>query len=935
MNGIRVGMWNANGLTSKTNELTEFLRINHIDIMLISETHFNQNSYINIPGYNIINSNNPNRRLCIGGAAILITKTLSFQPLAGISERHVQAARVSIPTELGAISIAACYWPPGYRNVITNNMVCNFFNTIGPNCLIGGDWNAKARLWGNYNSCPRGNLISRFVLSSSQYNVLTTAEPTHFPSNGNTPSVLDFGIINGISPNRFTIRRVMDLSSDHIPIIIDFALALNRFNTQNHRILTRHSNLKAFRRKLHSEIDLNVKIVSTADADDMINVFTNKIYDAAKLASTRPINRCSSTHNTTFSSDHRLRQQPSDLSRPPLRGEVIELVRLKRRLRKRYTRSRHFEDRIAWQQTSRQLSQTLQQIRSAHFSSILLNADPNKKGGFNLWRACKGLKQQPHNHYAVKDQHGNWCQTVEEQVEAFADELENRFTPHNLSPSEHVEMIQATLVNCNNLSTICSSIRIVTLNEIQSAIKQLETNKAPGCDKIDNFVLKSLPHKAVEFITKLFNCLLVLRHFPIAWKCANISMIPKSDYKNVSNVSSYRPISLLPSISKLFEKIIYSRLSEQIEFHSLIPEHQFGFRDGHSTIQQIHRIMHHINTEFEFGNSTSAVFIDIAQAFDRVWHEGLLYKLSCHISDPLFHLIKSFLSNRSFVVKDRGIFSRKRPILAGVPQGSVLAPLLYNIYTYDMPSTFDTIKNAYSKTLTATYADDTAFCISGQIPYITNSMQKHLDAFEDWAKTWNIKINEKKSTHVIFSLQNRIVWPDVTLNSIKVPPSSSVKYLGLYLDRKLLWSRHIHITQRSIESKLKKYHWLLNPRSRLSLSNKLLIYKQIIAPCWQYGIELYGCASDIHIRKIQVMQSKALRLIVNPSTFYVSNKTLHTDMKVSSVFSTINTNSIKYWDRLKIHTNKLIKPLYKNTNRRLQRTWPTELRSRKPPDREF
>jgi hypothetical protein len=154
----------------------------------------------------------------------------------------------------------------------------------------------------------------------------------------------------------------------------------------------------------------------------------------------------------------------------------------------------------------------------------------------------------------------------------------------------------------------------------------LNPQKAPGCDLITGEILKNFKRKALVKLTTLINACIRLNYISDAWKIAEVIMIPKPG-KNLSEMKSYRPISLLPIMTKLFEKLILKRLKPIIAEKHLVPTHQFGFRKNHSTIDQAHRITDIIEKTLENKGVCSAVFLDIAQAFDRVWHRGLLHKL--------------------------------------------------------------------------------------------------------------------------------------------------------------------------------------------------------------------------------------------------------------------------------------------------------------------
>lgn len=455
-----------------------------------------------------------------------------------------------------------------------------------------------------------------------------------------------------------------------------------------------------------------------------------------------------------------------------------------------------------------------------------------------------------------------------------------------------------------------------TTSEIRKEIELLNTHKAPGYDLITAEILKHLPKKAVELIRKIFDGMLRLCYFPIQWKHAHVIMTEKPG-KDPSEVTSYRPISLLPTLSKLFERLLLNRIVSADILRNLIPDHQFGFRQRHSTIQQCHRVVNKIRETLENKKMCSSVFLDIEQAFDRVWHTGLLYKIKKHMSDQLFLLLKSYLTDRYFQVKVDEALSDFHPIQAGVPQGSVLGPILYLIFTADIPQTNDT--------LLATFADDTAIMSTNADPTeASHKLQLHLDLLQKWFVKWKIKVNNSKSAHITFTLK-KSTCPRVCFNQAPIPVKTEVKYLGLHLDDKLTWKRHIKAKRRLLDLKVKKMYWLLKRKSQLSLENKILIYKCILRPIWTYGIELWGCSKPTNTKILQTFQSKTLRMM-SDAPWYVSNKTLHNDLNVPYVTEVIKHFSTKYETRTNDHENPLINELlHTNYPRRLKRTWPEDL----------
>jgi len=186
-----------------------------------------------------------------------------------------------------------------------------------------------------------------------------------------------------------------------------------------------------------------------------------------------------------------------------------------------------------------------------------------------------------------------------------------------------------------------------SLGEIEHIIKQLPIKKSPGHDLISNVITKNLPKKIIIFLSHIFNAIFRLSYFPNTWKYSVVILIPKPN-KPPQDPASYRPISLLPTFSKIVEKILLKRL---IHIKNIIPHTQFGFRSKHSTLHQLHRTVDIISSSLEKKQFCTAVFLDISQAFDRVWHDGLMYKLKKFLPAPLFFLIKSYLSNRFLTVR--------------------------------------------------------------------------------------------------------------------------------------------------------------------------------------------------------------------------------------------------------------------------------------------
>ena len=317
------------------------------------------------------------------------------------------------------------------------------------------------------------------------------------------------------------------------------------------------------------------------------------------------------------------------------------------------------------------------------------------------------------------------------------------------------------------------------------------------------------------------------------------NVIPAHKKNDKRLVNNYRPISLLPIFGKIFEKIISNRIYNFLLKEELLNPNQSGFRPSDSCINHLLAITHEIFEAFDCNPTLEvrSVFLDISKAFDKVWHEGLLYKLrSIGISGDLYKLLENYLSGRLQRVILNGQTSSWRPVLAGVPQGSILGPLLFLIYINDLPNEL--------KSNAKLFADDTSlFTIVKDENESANILNNDLSLISKWAFNWKMLFNpdpSKPAQEVLFSRKKKAQsHPIISLNNIQVEKSSNQKHLGLILDEKLNFKQHID----SAISKINKGIAVIKKlRYNVLRKSLITIYKAFLRPLIDYGDIIYDQA---------------------------------------------------------------------------------------------
>ena len=389
--------------------------------------------------------------------------------------------------------------------------------------------------------------------------------------------------------------------------------------------------------------------------------------------------------------------------------------------------------------------------------------------------------------------------------------------------------------------------------EVLSILKELKSKNSAGHDTISTKFIKDIGPSICAPLSIIINRSLETGVMPDTLKIAKVIPIYKA--KSHDEFSNYRPISLLPSISKIVEKIIHKRLSLFLEQNNILYSNQYGFRAKRSTIDAITKLTTDVAISLEEKESVLAVFLDLSKAFDTIDHAILLNKLEFYgIRGQALEWFHSYLYDRKQFVHYNGEDSDMKTIRCGVPQGSVLGPLLFIIYTNDLP---DILQMSTS----ILFADDTTiYQSSTNIPDLYSNMNIELNNLTDWFGANKLSLNISKTNYMLFSnvLANNSNNMELKLGNTIISKCNNVKFLGVYIDSKLKWDEHINRTKLKIS---KSFFALNKTKHILPRKNLISLYYTLVYPHLMYGITLWGAAYDIYINKLCVAQKKIIRII--------------------------------------------------------------------------
>ena len=416
------------------------------------------------------------------------------------------------------------------------------------------------------------------------------------------------------------------------------------------------------------------------------------------------------------------------------------------------------------------------------------------------------------------------------------------------------------------------SIDDITTNadEILNICKDIDTSKAACVQNLSGTLVKDALTSLIEQFVYLLNVSFRTNTFPTTWKLATV--IPLYKGGNRHEVGNYRPVSLLPLPSKIIERVVHNRLYKHLEDLNLLDKNQGGFRKNQSTVNTISKLTGKIFDGINNRNMTIACFIDMAKAFDTVNHNILLQKLNkLGIRRNTRRWLENYLTNRKQCTMANGTTSSYHDIVCGVPQGSILGPLLFIIYMND-------INTSCKNSNYLLYADDTVIFNTKDINVATRELQTDLDSFSIWCERNQLTMNVKKTKYVIFGMKSQtrgLNMHELYVQDQKLQKVATYKYLGMTLDMNLTFNNHL---QQTINVICHKLLLLCKLRKYIDRHTAIILYKSMLLSIIEYGDVIYGGCKGKLIQKLQKIQNRILRICIYTNV-YIQTDRLYTVCK--------------------------------------------------------
>lgn len=852
---ITVLQWNARSITKNLPYLQQELSKNVYHVLLLQSLNVTKSNLPTLEQFYyppVTDVCQPEGRI---QTAIYVRLELQYCTRSSPVPRNIPSISSCAITvkfsESTTMNMASVYLPSGPDDCNTEWL--RAFPDQHNKWLISGDFNAHAPFWETNCLHITSNRMIENIVDSSLY-LLNDGSFTRIPDvPTHRPTSIDLTLISPQMASECCWKPHSDtLGSDHLPIniIINEKLALNdRSKDALPKYNYKYADWSLFETML-KDYDTSVCI------DDDINVMYETFCKTVLNAADTSIPKISSTTFAKY------------LGNVWWTRQCEQAVKEKKQKYKDYIRNRSTESHEAMKYSKIRCNRVIAQAKLDYWNSFCQSEILDHKDLQKVWKKIDTMRNGIKLPNCPVQIGNKQFPTVAEKSEAFVDmfasvsrkegltEANRMYRDYEENTDEYKDPHSDNTVSVN---------APLTLQEILDAIRSISNKKTSvGADAISNEMIKHLPENWVVLLHLIFQKCWQNGIMPEIFKQSIVVPIHKQGKSRIE-INSYRPIALTSHVCKLMEKIILNRLLHFCERNNVIPKHQAGFRKGRSTIDHLVKLTTQIKHQFARRKGVLATFIDITKAYDQVWHSRLLYKLkSFGISGHMYNYVKCFLRDRIIQAKVGNTYSSTRTLQMGIPQGSVIAPLLFNILLHDFPNFVPRSVQLVQ------YADDICIWMPvtlkkktpvRSLNYTRRVYQNALDKIAIYMKNNGLKLSVEKTNMMLFnSGLNPDQLPSFKVDNTIIQYKESVKFLGIYLTSKLSWNPHISYILTKARKSLNflkivsKQPWGQDPYSLIHLSTSLIRSKLT------YGHEIFFSAPKYLLQKLQSIDCKSYKL---------------------------------------------------------------------------
>lgn len=816
-----------------------YAELSNFDILAFSETWLNQSCQTE--DILLHSFHNPERKDRFddshGGVIVYVKENIHFVRRYDLEINRLECIWIELVLHKNKHILFGVFYRPPSSDTIYNNLIEDSIglavDTNIADIIITGDF--------NYNALgPHRNILS----ITHQFNLeQLVTEPTHFTEN--SASILDLILVS--NKNSILLSGVGEhfLEQDqryHIPIY-----GLLKFNKPKNTSYDRHI-WEYDRGDYESLRDAITKYNWENCTDNDINKYTSNVI-------TQIINFAK-----TFIPNKIVKIRPSDV--PWMNNDIRKRIRKRKRIYKKAITS---NSPYQWNKFRQFRNSTILAIREAklhYFKKISDNLKTGSPISKEWWTTLKSFISNQSKSTIPPLYNANTNQITSSNFEQ-ANLLNDYF--------QHQTNIDDKNTDIPNLGpTLATSILSnIHLNpsDTENILKSLNVHKAVGPDGLSNRVLVEASHALSFPLCDLFNASLQHSIVPNMWKEAHVTAVFKKG--DASLPSNYRPISLLNTVEKVFERLIFKHVYNHLRDNRFLTPVQSGFVPGDSTVNQLVSIYDTFCKALDNGLEVRVVFFDISKAFDKVWHQGLLRKIEfAGISGSLLKWFENYLSARRQRVVLPGVKSDWAFVKAGVPQGSILGPLLFLIFINDI---VDEIRSCINL-----FADDTSLYIIVEQPDVAaDLLQSDIQTISSWADKWLVTFNPAKSESLVISRKrNPSTHRSLQMLAQTIPEVNEHKHLGIFLSKDCKWHSHINYIVDKAWKRVNIMRKLKFSLDRLSLET---IYISFIRPILEYADVVWSNCSKFELDQLDSIQNECAR-IASGATKLISIESLHKEI---------------------------------------------------------